>query len=134
MVAFSHAPDQGLTCNLGMCPDQESNPHPFSYGTALQPTEPHWPGPGCQCFKFVSLPYHIVGTSRKIFNIVLVDILVFLFKWKYLYCFTMKCDIGCCYYIDNQIKKSLPLFYYCYLERIFYFFKCILASIYKITY
>ena len=33
------------TCNQGMCPDWESNPQPFGYGTMLQPAEPHWPGP-----------------------------------------------------------------------------------------
>ena len=36
--------DQDVTCNLGMCPDQDSNPQPFSYRTMLQPTESHWPG------------------------------------------------------------------------------------------
>ena len=32
------------TCNLRMCPDQESNLQPFGYETMLQLTEPHWPG------------------------------------------------------------------------------------------
>ena len=32
------------TRNLGMCPDQESNPQHFDYGATLRPTEPHWPG------------------------------------------------------------------------------------------
>ena len=32
------------TCNLSMCPDWELNLQPFSYGTTLQPTEPHRPG------------------------------------------------------------------------------------------
>ena len=30
--------------NLSMCPGQESNLQPFSYGSTLQATEPHWPG------------------------------------------------------------------------------------------
>ena len=32
------------TRNLGVCPDQESNPQHFRYGMALQPTEPYCPG------------------------------------------------------------------------------------------
>ena len=32
------------SCNLGMCPDQEPNWGPFSYGMMLEPTAPHWPG------------------------------------------------------------------------------------------
>ena len=32
------------TRHPGMCPEQESNLQPFSYGTILQPTEPHRPG------------------------------------------------------------------------------------------
>ena len=31
-------------CSLAVCPDWESNPPPFSYGTTRQPTEPHRPG------------------------------------------------------------------------------------------
>ena len=38
-------------CNPGTCPDQESNPQPFSYQTTLQATEPHWPGQGRFFFK-----------------------------------------------------------------------------------
>ena len=30
-------------CNLGSCPDWESNPDLSVNGTVLQPTEPHWP-------------------------------------------------------------------------------------------
>ena len=37
-----HTGDQ--THSLGRFPDEELNPQPFSYGTMLQPTEPHWPG------------------------------------------------------------------------------------------
>ena len=37
------APTGDWIHNLGMCPDQESNWRPFSYGTTLQPTEPHQP-------------------------------------------------------------------------------------------
>ena len=29
---------------LGMFPDRKPNRQLFSYGTTLQPTEPHWPG------------------------------------------------------------------------------------------
>ena len=41
-------PDQGLgiedgSHNLGMCPDQESNPQLFGYRMMFPPTEPHWP-------------------------------------------------------------------------------------------
>ena len=32
------------TCNLGMCPELESNPQPFGYGMVLQPTESRQPG------------------------------------------------------------------------------------------
>ena len=35
---------RGQTCNLGTCPDCESNPKTFGYRTTLQPTEPHQPG------------------------------------------------------------------------------------------
>ena len=34
----------GWTHNPGMFPDHELNPQRFSYGTILQPAEPHWPG------------------------------------------------------------------------------------------
>ena len=34
------------TRNLGMCPDQESNPQPFGDRMVVQPTEPHQPEPG----------------------------------------------------------------------------------------
>ena len=34
-----------------MCPDQGSNPQPFSYKTILQPTEPHWSGQPTSCLK-----------------------------------------------------------------------------------
>ena len=33
-----YTPDQGLNHNCGVCPDWESNPRPFGYGTTLQPT------------------------------------------------------------------------------------------------
>ena len=32
------------TCNLGTCPDRESNLHPTGYRMTLQPTEPRRPG------------------------------------------------------------------------------------------
>ena len=31
------------TCNLGMCPDWESNQQTCSHRAMLQPAEPHWP-------------------------------------------------------------------------------------------
>ena len=45
----AYVPDQGLgigdrTCNVGMCPEWESNWQLFSYRTTLQPTEPQQPG------------------------------------------------------------------------------------------
>ena len=44
VVAF-HAPPTGdLTCNLGMCPDRESNQQPFASQSGAQSTEPHQPG------------------------------------------------------------------------------------------
>ena len=30
-----------LNCNLGMCPEWESNLQPFGYGTMVHPAEPH---------------------------------------------------------------------------------------------
>ncbi|XP_045699587.1 zinc finger protein 891 [Phyllostomus hastatus] len=33
-----------------MCPDQESNPQPFSYGRTFHPTDPRWPGQDSACF------------------------------------------------------------------------------------
>ena len=38
------------TCNLDVCPDQESNPQPFGYRMMLQPSEPHWIGLGFVLF------------------------------------------------------------------------------------
>lgn len=32
-------PYRGLNCNLGVCPDQESNAQPLSYRTILQPSK-----------------------------------------------------------------------------------------------
>ena len=39
------ATTEDQTYNLGMCPDQESNPWPLGLQDDAQPTEPHWPGP-----------------------------------------------------------------------------------------
>ena len=42
---WSYTPGPGVRpANIGMCPDQEMNPQPFSYGMMLLPNEPHWPG------------------------------------------------------------------------------------------
>ena len=43
---LSSAPYWGpnLTCNPGMCPDQESNRQPFGSQAGTQSTEPHQPG------------------------------------------------------------------------------------------
>ena len=41
---FSRAPYWDLTCNLGMCPDWESNQRPFDSQASAQSTEPHQPG------------------------------------------------------------------------------------------
>ena len=37
-------PTREGTCNLDMCPNQESNLQPFGYGMMFQPTEPQRPG------------------------------------------------------------------------------------------
>ena len=38
------SPARDLTCNLGMCPDQESNQRPFGLLEDTHPTEPHQSG------------------------------------------------------------------------------------------
>ena len=44
-VVASRAPPTGhLACNLGMCPDWESNLGPFDLQGRTQSTEPHQPG------------------------------------------------------------------------------------------
>ena len=44
-VVASHVPPAGdLACNLGMCPDWESNQWPFGSQASTQSTEPHQPG------------------------------------------------------------------------------------------
>ena len=37
-------PIRDVTCNPGMCPDWESNQHPFGSKAGAQSTEPHQPG------------------------------------------------------------------------------------------
>ena len=45
LAASRTCPDRGLNPhNLGMCPDQKSNPQPFGYGTMFQPTKPRQAG------------------------------------------------------------------------------------------
>ena len=44
-VVASHMPPTGdLDCNIGMCPDWESNLLPFGLQARAQSTEPHQPG------------------------------------------------------------------------------------------
>ena len=44
-VVASHGPLTGdLACNLGMCPDWESNQQTFGSWAGVQSTEPHQPG------------------------------------------------------------------------------------------
>ena len=43
-LPFVRTQTRDQTHNLGVCPDQESNPQPFSYRMMFQPTEPHQPG------------------------------------------------------------------------------------------
>ena len=49
-----HSPIRDLTCNLGMCPDWESNPKCLVYELMLYPTEPHPQGQGQPLF--IELP------------------------------------------------------------------------------
>ena len=52
---LSHiTPTGDWTCNLGMCPDQESNWRPFTLQDDIQPTELHWSGPNMN-FYFIFL-------------------------------------------------------------------------------
>ena len=44
VVVSCAAPTGDLACNLGMCPDWESNRRPFGLQAVTQPTEPHQPG------------------------------------------------------------------------------------------
>ena len=45
LLVASHTPPTGnLSCNPGMCPDQESNQWPFCSQTCTQFPEPHQPG------------------------------------------------------------------------------------------
>ena len=50
-----HSPYWGpdLARNLGMCPDWESNPWPFSLQTGPQSTGPHQPGPALSILKTI---------------------------------------------------------------------------------
>ena len=43
-LGIVHALTGNQTCNLGICPDQESNLQPFSFMRTFQPTESHQPG------------------------------------------------------------------------------------------
>ena len=43
-LSLARAPTGDLTCNAGMCPDQELNQRPFGSQARAQSTEPHWPG------------------------------------------------------------------------------------------
>ena len=53
------------THNLGMCPDWESNPEPFSYGMMLQPAQPHRPGPPVNCLvPSSSSPFSLLQTFQ----------------------------------------------------------------------
>ena len=40
----SHASAEDLAHNIGMCPDQKSNPQTFALWKDTKPTEPHWSG------------------------------------------------------------------------------------------
>ena len=44
VVASHTPPTRDLACNLGMCPDWESNQWPFGLQASAQSTEPHQPG------------------------------------------------------------------------------------------
>ena len=41
LLSSVYAWTKDQTCNIGICPDRESNLQPFGYGMMLQPTEPH---------------------------------------------------------------------------------------------
>ena len=44
LVSSHTPPTRDLACNLGMCPDWESNWQTFDLQAAAQSTEPHQPG------------------------------------------------------------------------------------------
>ena len=54
LVSSLYTPTGDWTCNLGMCPDWEWNPWPFSLQDDTQSTGPHWPGLPC-CFDYYGL-------------------------------------------------------------------------------
>ena len=66
-LLLTHALTGYWTCNLGMCPDRESNLRSYVHGTMLQPTEP--PGQGFPLFSLkrikltVSLKICMGGTT-----------------------------------------------------------------------
>ena len=53
------------TWNLGMFPDQESNPQPFGYGMMLQPTEP--PGQGWTTDFFIGCYSQLLFKPEQLF-------------------------------------------------------------------
>ena len=60
---LSYSPTRDLACNLGMCPDWESNQWPFGLQTGTQTTEPHQSG---QMFPFLFW-FHTEGPGSKFF-------------------------------------------------------------------
>ena len=44
LIAFPTCSNRDQICNPSMCPDQESNPWPFSLQDDTHPTESHWSG------------------------------------------------------------------------------------------
>ena len=51
-----YAPTRDHTCNLGMCPDWESNLRSFGLQGNAQPTEPHWPVLEDFLIQYLNLP------------------------------------------------------------------------------
>lgn len=58
LVASHVRLDQNQTHNIGVCPDWEPNPQPFSEVTTLQPTEPHRPRLGHVIFFSKHTPFN----------------------------------------------------------------------------